>query len=400
MNSNAALQLAKRLTGEIPSPRSSALKGVVTGATLFFFFEFMSSINDNIPRVPVSWLMIAASVMMESVLFFRIVRLLSRPRKPDFYFILRLGYDARTTVARTALRSGHGSFIPFLAAILAVSAAGELFLLHERSVILLAAVPAACLLVLQGTELLMTALITRHAIPCTRKDDIGEEGALSKGSALRRQLAASSVTIARMTAGLFPASLRIIIMRNMLHLLRGEVIITGLIVLAVPVITALLIIMLHDPHSPFATMLPLIFIFMSNFHYASELSEASETLQLCHWYRFSPRQLLAGTFFTFAVPALLPVVTFFALTIPALTMISGIVRALNFLAAAAVTVLIAARLQNSTKHSDSDPAIAFALFGLIVVGNFIPYAGILFTLAALGVVLIIDRSMVFGNQAA
>jgi len=397
MNKRAVAQLAERITGKIPTPRTSAGKGGMAGAALFFFCEYMSTINSNIPRVPVVWLMIAAAVMMESVLFFRIITLLSQPRKPDLHFILRLSYEMRTSVARVALKSGHQSFVPFIGAVLAVAFAGELTLLHERSVVLLAAIPAACILILFITETLMDAIITRHAVPHSKRDDTGEEGEPRKRSLFRNQLAKTSVRIAHLFADRFKGNVRAVILRNVLYLLRGDVFITLLIALASPVIATLLILMIKNPLSPFVSLMPLVFIFMGNYHFATDLTESAENLAACHWYQFSPRDLLKGYFMTLVLPALLPVIVFFVVTFGSLLTPAGAARSANFLLAAAVTILIACRQLVSPAKNDSDPALGLGLFAIIAVGNFIPLAGGIFSMLVVGIIFLLDGKRVFGG---
>lgn len=398
MNKSAVAQLAERITGKVPPPRHSAGKGAMAGAALFFFCEFMSSINSNVPRIPVSWLMIAAAVMMESVLFFRIIQLLSQPRKPDLHFIFRLDYAMRTSVALEALKSGHRSFVPFIVAVLTVAFTGELTLLHERSIVLLVVIPVACILVLFFTEVLMSALITRHAVPCTKRDDIGEEGETHRNSLFKKQLAAASVRLAHMFADRFNGSLRSIVMRNTLYLLRGDILITLLITLASPVIAALLMVMIHNPLSPFVSLMPLVFIFMSNYHFATDLTEGSENLAACHWYHLSPRELLKGYFITLVLPALLPVLVFFVVTSGSLFSGAGAVRLVNFLLAAAVTILIACRQLVAPEKNDSDPALGLGLFTIIAVGNFIPVAGGLFSLLVVGIIFLLDGKRVLEDR--
>ena len=76
--------------------------------------------------------------------------------------------------------------------------------------------------------------------------------------------------------------------------------------------------------------------------------------------------------------------------LPASFSLHGAVRLLNSLVAAASTLSIGCRGINSAAKSDADPLITLLLFGVVVVGNFIPWAGAVFSAAAVGIMLLLD----------
>jgi 4-amino-4-deoxy-L-arabinose transferase-like glycosyltransferase len=123
-----------------------------------------------------------------------------------------------------------------------------------------------------------------------------------------------------------------------------------------------------------------------------------EKLPECHWYRFTPGQLFRGYFLTLALPVAPLVITALAVIIPAHFSLYGAVRLLNFCIAIAATLFIGCRSCMTTRNNDTDPAIATAIFAVIAVGNFIPWAGVFFSAAAAAVMVLLDWEILTGKK--
>lgn len=390
MNPDTADRLAQSVAGAPLPPRRSAIKGAFCGATMFFLLEFFSTINDNIPRVPVAWLMMVGIVAVESLLFFRIVRLLRTPRRVDTFFVFRLDYGQRIAIARRALKSVHRGFFSFVFAALVVGAVLETVLMHERSLMTLCVVPCCCVVVLAALAFACNHVVTHRLIPCSRKDNVNDTHAPAGNPFFRKWLSQRSAATAYAISRLAPQKLRSAVMRDILYLLRGELFLTIFITLAVSSIMSILMLMVGDPHSPFVSILALVAIFMIHLHFASELAEAASGSTACHWLPMDGFTSYWAFFTTMLMPALLPVLVFIVITLPTLGSLYGIVRLLNFIVAVLVVTAIGCRGIVLRERKDSDGVVTLMFFAVITVGNFIPWAGAAFYLAALGAMILLD----------
>jgi hypothetical protein len=391
VNNSAVDALSYDLIGNVPPAGSSALKGAASGTVLFFVCEYLGFITGQVPRIPVAWLMMVATVMVESVLFFRIIRLLHQPRRGDFNFIIRLDYADRITIATRSADRAHRAFVSFTGALLGAAAILELVLVHERSVMVLLVIPAASMLLMVAAGNGCRMIVAQRRIPCTHRDDTGDRSAVASGGKVRGVLARGALSWSAFLSGRLPGGrgVRLALRRNLLYLLRGEFVLSLLIVIVSPVIVAILIAMIHQNASPFTTAIPLAAVFMINYHFANELGEAGETLSSCYWYDLRAKTVFFGNCYTMllsAVPVALVGLVFLA---PTLWSIAGFARMLNFLAALAATVIIGCRGVRS-KRNDADPLVGVMLFAGVMVGNFIPYFGVLFSGAAVGIAAILD----------
>jgi hypothetical protein len=397
MNQTALDVLAEGLIGTVPTPRKSVIKGVLSGIVMFLIFECVSVFDDNIPRIPAAWLMMVATVAVESVLFFRIARLLHQPRRSDFHFIIRLDYRQRIAIARRAAHKAHRTFITFTGAVLLTAAVLEMTIIRERSVMTLLVIPCVSMLVMVTAALLMKFAIAHRAIRCSHRDTT-ESGEVKGGNGFfRKRLARISVPIARLVCTVMPRQVRLAVTRNVLYLLRGEIVLTILILAAAPVVLVVLMLMINDPLSPFVTLLPLLAVFMMNQHFAAELAEATEKLVECHWYAMRPVTLFFSSFLTLLLPASVPAIIFLAIAFPTFFSLAGAIRLLNFLIALIAAITVGCRSIMTVHRNDSDPFVALMLFAVIVVGNFIPWAGAVFSAAAVLVMVLLDWEMLRGR---
>ena len=395
MNRRATETLAGFLIGRVPPAGASFVKGLFSGVAAFLLFELVSRFNDNVPRVPVSWMMMAATFAIETVLLFRLIRLIRFPRRADLFFLLRIPYDRRIAVALYASKQAHAAFIPFSVAALAVAALLEFTLIHERSVMTLVAVPVFTMMVMAGTAAICRFALRHRWIPVTRRDNGGDSAGATKSTFFSRILAKTAVPFTRAVSGWLPGrGIRVLVMRNLLYILRGETVLSVLIMTAVPVLLTVLLLMIGNPFSPFVSFLPLLAVFMMNQHFITELGEAAENLTLCHWYSYAPRTLLLSNGCTLIIPSLSIMAVYAAVTVHTLFSVAGSIRFLNVAVSFLATVAIAAFRAASVKKQDQDVMNDFLLFAVIAVGNFIPRVGGVFALVVMGLLLLLNWEMI------
>ncbi len=399
MNRTAYDLLVEGFVGKAPSPIESALKGAGSGVVLFLLFEYAGVATGNFPRIPVAWLTAVATVAAETVLFFRLVLPLRTPRRADFYFVMRLDYGQRIEITRRALEKTHHAFVPFTGTLLATAALLEAVVIGERSLMTLIVIPFGSLFFMAATAFLCRRVLDRRLIPCSRRDRPGDESTVVRSGYLRKRLAIVSVRIARFTARFAPPCLKTAVMRNTIYLVRGECVLTALVVVATPVALAPVLLFIGDPRSPFVTLLPLVAVFMMNRHFASELDEAEERAIACHWYEMNSRNRYFGYLFTLLLPSSATLAVFAIVAFPTFFSFYGVVRLINFLIAFAATVTIGCCDIRASGRKDSDPLVALMLFAIIAVGNFIPWAGALFSAASLLILFLLEGERFPGNAA-
>ncbi|MBN1760060.1 MAG: hypothetical protein JW863_17170 [Chitinispirillaceae bacterium] len=395
MNTRALATLSASLIGPVPDPGRAVVKGSMLGTLAFLIFEFASKFNENIPRVPVAWLLMVATLAIETVLLFRLVSFVRFPRKPDFMFVARLGYAQRITVALHASKRAHAAFIPFTGAALAVAAVLEAAAMDERSPMVLAALPCVTLLFMAGTGLFCRFAISRRWVGVTHRDDTKGIHAVGEVPFFRALLARKSIVVARCLSGWMPSrSIRMLLMRNLLYLLRGEIILTLLLLIAVPVLLFFLMLLIGDPWSPFVSLLPLVAAFMMQLHFIGEIGEAAVALPACYWIAVRYRSILVSNLLSLMLPLAVVLPVYYLVTASTLVTPAGAVRGGNELLFFMVTAAIGAFRVSSGKRRDQDGVTDFLLFAGIAVGNFIPWSGSVFAVAVAGVLLLLNREMV------
>ena len=395
MNEHAVETLTTSLIGPVPKAGVSFVKGAVSGAVAFFIFEFMSKVNANLPRVPVSWLMMVAIIAVETVLLFRLMNFLRFPRTQDFMFVARLDYPQRLAAARYASKKAHTAFIPFTGAALAVAAVLEAVILKERSLPVLVALPCITLFFMAAIGVFCRFAISKRWIAVAHRDMTGNADVFTGASFFRKLLARYSVAIARRLSGLVtPRSLRTLLMRNLLYLLRGEIVLTILLIVATPVLLFFLLLLLGDPRSPFISFLPLLAVFVMSLHLVTEFGTASDALPACHWISVRSREVVISNFLSLMIPSLLVLPVYFLVTIPTLGSPEGIVRGVNELVFFTVTVAIGAFRASSLNRRDQDGLNDLLLFAGIAVGTFIPWAGGVFAVAVAGVLVLLNWELI------
>jgi hypothetical protein len=394
MNTRAVATLSASLIGPV-DPWRAAVKGTMLGTLAFLIFEFASKFNENIPRVPVAWLMMVATLAIETVLLFRFINFLRFPRKQDFMFVARLGYMQRIAIALHSSKRAHAAFIPFTGAALAVAAVLEAAVMGERSPMVLVALPCVTLLFMAGTGVFCRFAISRRWIGVAHRDDTKGANMVGGGAFFRTLLARYSVVVARRLSGWVRSrSIRMLLMRNLLYLLRGEIVLTLLLLIAVPVLLFFLMLLIGDPWSPFVSLLPLVTAFMMQLHFVGEFGEAAAALPACYWIAVRSRSIVLSNFLSLMLPLVVVLPVYYLVTAATLVTPAGVVRGVNELLFFMVTAAIGAFRVSSGNRRDQDGVTDFLLFAGIVVGNFIPWSGSVFAVAVAGVLLLLNREMV------
>ena len=386
----------RSLIGNVPTKGRALFKGIVTGAVMFAVFEFISFVNTNIPRVPVSWLMIPVTVIIEGVLLIRLAGFLGHPRRQDFYFISRLSYLQRIGIAGYAWRRTHGAFFPFTAALLVTASVLEMVLLKERTFLILAAMPCCSMFFMAVMAVIGRIVIDRRLVPVSRKDETDGNEPASTGSFYQLRGARSSCKLVECIGRLIPEGCRVSVMRNLLYLLRGEIVLTILLTTAVPVLLTVLILMIGDLRSPFTGFFTVLSVFIMSFHFTSELEDASGALEHCYWYDFGRQAVLFGNGITLLIPVLPLLVVFIVITAFAGIDLTGLLILFNFLVSFLVTVAIGAFRLTAVSRNDQETASDLMLFALIAVGCFIPTVGGVFALAAAAALVMRNWKLIHG----
>lgn len=396
MNTQACDQLARKLIGTTPSQRASLIKGSLTGGLLFTVFEYFSTVNENIPRIPVAWLLAGVTIVIEAVLFGRVISIVRFPRSENLFTVLRMDYRQRTEVALHAIKTAHTAFLPFMISALLIAPLLELLVLKERSLFLLLAVPASATAFLLLSDYCVQLLIKTHRVPPVRRDDAERQQFFAIELLFRELLARVAIPIAQGAGRLVPQSVRVHVKRSALYLLRGELFMSLLILAVVPVFVLIIILMLDETTSPFRIFLPLLALFLVNLHIAADLTESSVILPDCYWYPGAGRGVIAGyatTLLFAAFPFLLIMVIGMA---PVLFSFRQTLALMNGTVSLAVIVFTSACRITSFRKGDEKKVSDLAVFAVIALGVFIPYAGIAFTFTAAGLVLLLQWDVITG----
>lgn len=386
------------LVGPVPGARNSLFKGALAGLVSFGIFEYGSFVNDNIPRVPVAWLFIVFVFAMELVLFMRVVGLLHEPRKENLFFVLNVSYALRQKVAVKASRAVHRAVLSFMVMALTVASGLEYLILGERSVIMLGIIPVSSMLLLLVVAFVSRQLIGRRYIPLARNDSSVQESTGTSHSYFAAALAERVVSIARSTAQIAPHSVRPLVMRNILYLVRGELFITLLLLIATPVLLAVFIFMLPDMPTPFRSFFPLLGVFIVNMHHGIAFQEAAEQSNRYPWYHFRQRTIAAANFISLSILSIPIVLSFVVVSALTLGTVAGLVSAGNFLLALAVTIGISCRMVSGFVRKDSDISVDLMLFALVALGVFVPWVGGVFSLIAMGIIVLLSWKVLRGKR--
>lgn len=390
--------LISLLVGPVPGARNSLVKGALAGLVSFGIFEYGSFVNKNIPRIPVAWLFIVFVFAVELVLFMRVTGMLHEPRKENLFFVLNVSYVLRQKIAVEASRAVHRAVLSFMVMALIVASVLEYLILEERSVMMLVIIPVSCMLLLLFVTLISHQLIERRCIPLARNDSSVRERTGTSHSYFAAVLAKRVVSIARSTAQIAPRSVRPLVMRNILYIVHGELFVTLLLLIATPVLLAVFIFMLPEMPTPFRSFFPLLGVFIVNMHHGIAFQEAAEQSNQYPWYHFSRRTIAAANFISLSVLSIPIVLSYVVVSALTLGTVAGLVYAGNFFLALAATIGISCRMVSGFLRKESDISVDLMLFALVALGVFVPWVGGVFSLTAMGIIVLLSWKVLMGKS--
>lgn len=387
--------LCRYVTGRLLGPSEAIFKGAFWGALATAIFEMVSLVNQNVPRVPVSWLIVVVVPVVETVLLFRIAALLRCPRTEDFLYIIRLSHKQRKNLALFAFSSVQKTILLFSSSMVAVAAVLEFFVMRERMIINLVIVPAATVGLTAGIGIIGMFLLRNDFVKPVKKDLLDAERkkmfTAHLGAAFRK--AANSISFE--IGSIAPVKLKALVIRNFLYLFRKDPFIFLFFTLAAQVFLFFLCLLLGDRSSPFIGIFTVLFAFMLSIRNASNLQDATLKLEECPYYSFNKRDIFGGYVFTFSLLSLLYPLIFAAVGWNTLFSTEGILRFVTLLTAVFVSMVISARSALSSDRKNSDLVSDWFLFGTVCIGFFIPFVGWIFPLVALFVVILLEWESLF-----
>lgn len=386
--------LLEYVTGRLLGPSEATFKGLLWGSLAFAIFEMVSLINTNLPRVPVSWLLAVVIPTVETALFIRIAALLRRPRSEDFFFVMGLDRMQRKALAVSSFSSVQRIVLRFSLSMVAVAAVLEFLIMKERSPVNLAAVPLFTLGLTVLIGRIGVAVLDKGLVKPTVKDklDSGRTAFLSEtlGSAFRCTAHAISFGVGK----IIPAHLRPLVIRNFLYLFRIDPFLFILFTIAVPLFLVFLFLLLGDRSSPFVSAFTLLGAFLLNVRHAVNLQEATVKLEECPYYSFSRGEIFSGQALTFLILSFIYLPVFAGIAWGSFFNLVGCLRMITFCLGLVVSTMICARSSIYASRKGRDQAFDWMLFGVIVLGFFIPIVGWIFPLLALLVLVLMEWEMV------
>jgi hypothetical protein len=389
--------LRRYVTGRLHGPSEAVFKGAFWGALATAIFEMASLVNDMVPRVPVSWLIMAVVPIVETVLLFRIAAILRHPRTEDFLFTIRISHKQRKELALFSFSSVQKIILLFSSSMIAAAAALEFVVMRERMIINLVVVPAVTIGLTAGIGWIGLFLLRNDLIKPVKKDmldtDRKEMFTASLGAAFRKVVNSISFKI----GSIAPVNLKALVIRNFLYLFRKDPFIFLFFTVAAQVFLFFLCLLLGDRSSPFIGLFTVLFAFMLSVRNASLLQDATQKLDECPYYSFDKRDIFGGYVFAFSLLSLLYPVIFAVISWNSLFSTEGILRFVTLLTAIFVSMVISARSVLSSNRKNSDVASDWFLFGTVCIGFFIPFVGWIFPVVALFVVVLLEWESLFRN---
>ena len=391
--------LVKHLVGKNLSFKKSISRGLSVGILAFGVFEGISLVNMNVPRIPVPWLLSFVIIIIQIVLFLKISQILRRPRTEDFLFVLGLSYEQRKDVACKSFNAVHRTILPFVISGTVVSVILEMFIVKEKSIINLFVVPVLLL----GVNLLLfqigRMLFRSGVIRVVKRDERNRGFVLFSNESIRKSFSSFVANISSRVSSLAPVTVRPLVKRNIMYLLRSDPFIFPFFTIAAPVFLTLFMLLIGKSSAQFLDFFSVLCVFVLNFYYAGLLQEASVKFKECPYYNFSPKTLFMGHFVTIALLAVPYALIFIGVTNIQLFSLHGVLRLFTYAIALVATLMVNCRAVLHPERKDSDSATDF-LFLVIGIGTgiFIPYFGWIFEIATIAAVILLEWESVTNKK--
>jgi len=371
-------KLERHLIGCTPPVLKSARNGAILAAVAFFLFEWASQLNQNLPRIPVSWLLAALLPLIEGIVFLRLRSILKYPRSDDFLFVLRIRYDQRHSLASLAQDSSTRSFLAFATAAAAVAFAGEALIMRERSIITLFGVPVFLIAVVYGSGMLYRMLLGSAMLHPSRRDAVKTSGSIIGNSPWGRIRSQTVITGAALAGHFAPKRIRSLVKRDTIYLLRNEPLLLLLSVLLAPLLLVLLLLVIRGAPAGFEALFTLIGIIVINSIHGTVVQESADQLARCPYYAPRLKQVIGSTMyssFLVSLPLTLTYAIFIFIKYPPLNAISLL---FTFAAGLAMVLFYLGTLVTYPSRICGERVSDWLLCGLTGIGMFIPWVGWLF----------------------
>lgn len=368
--------LVRNLVGNFPNKNKLMFQGITSGATFFAIFEFLSVVNKNLPRCPVSWLLMFIVPIAQILFIARIVSILQVPRRSNLFFIYGLDFKHRLTLALTAFQAAQNMLKSFVIPALLTSVALEITILHQFSIFDTLISPLLLLGWLFLLPVIGKAMIEKRFFKPVKTDRLPE----SSGSTVlfSDQFAKLLLRLGHSISSLTPKNLRPLVLRNIFVLFRSEMFLLPLFLIAAPVLQMVLILIVQDMSSPFVDFFSLIIFFATGSWYASLIREANAMSIENPYYNFPRKRILLAFTATFAVLTIPIFLVYLGAISSQLLSIKGITR----LFTAGIMIVLTALLTSTNVYhpfrKDSEQVGGALFFGGGCIGLFINYFGFVF----------------------
>jgi hypothetical protein len=375
---NVPQKLVQNLVGVFPNKNKLLFQGLTSGITFFAIFEFLSVVNNNLPRFPVPWLLMVIVPIAQLIFIGRIVSILRVPRRSDLFFIYGLDFKHRLTLALTAFEAAQNMLKSFVVPALLTSVVLEISILHKFSIFDTLVSPLLLLGWLFLLPVIGKGMIEKGFFKPVKSDRLPE----SSGNTVlfSDQFANLLLKFGHFVSSLTPKHLRPLVLRNIFVLFRSEMFLLPLFLFAGPVLQIVLILIVKDMSSPFVDLFSMIILFAVGSWYASLIREANAISVENPYYKFDRRRILLAFAATFAVLTVPIFLVYLGAISSQLLSIKGFTRLLTAGIMIILTDLLTSTNVYHPLRKDSEQVGAALFFGGGCIGLFINYFGFIFPL--------------------
>lgn len=383
-------KLERHLVGRTLPPLRAAVSGAVLAAIAFFLFEWASVLNSNIPRIPVAWLLAVMLPLIEGIMYLRLRGIIKYPRSHDFLFVLRINFAQRRELASRIQRRSTVSFLAFSGAAALVALFGEFFVIRERSLPALLGVPFFLVAIVAIMGYVYELLLRSAFVKPSQKDSVKVAGGVLGGTAFGH-LRSSMVQAGVIVAGrLTPGSVRALVKRNAIYLLRGEPLLLLSATIGAPLFLVLLLLLIHDAPAGFDALFAVLGVIIINSVHGTIVQESADQLARCPYYAPPLRKVIQSTMYSAMLLSLPVAITFVVFALVKYPLANAASLLLSFGMGLAAILFYLGTLVVYPSRIYGEHFNDWLLCALIGIGMFVPWLGWLFPLAVIIVVALFE----------
>lgn len=399
INSTVQTALIRHMVGPVSQRKKSISKGCFLGFLSFMIFEFASTVNPNLPRIPASWLLTVTILIAQIALFIKIARFLRHPRSEDFFFVIAMNHTQRNWLTCSAFETVHKAIIPFVYSSLSIIVSLEFIIIKERSFINLLLVPVAGIASIWILYVTLMNLLKKGLVKPSNKDECHSDGSVFSKKIFSAVFSSIIVKLSTSVAKISSAKIRPYVTRNFMYLLRCDPLQFMLFTFAAPVLLCLFMFLIGSSMSSFMEFFTILSVFILNCYYSAALREAVIKQKECFYYLYDSGIIIKAYLFTVLTLSIPYIIIFLGMVNVHLFTVNGILRLFTFSLSLIATFFINCRAVLQPQRKDSESATDFLLFFITIApGLFIPLFGWIFPVFSIMATLLLEWERVFGNK--